>query len=138
MSRKSSPGYVDGIHSEGIDSLPNPRRLSKLFFRGESGVLSTAGRSVFFAFFGKFSNCKNYEKVKLTNNKKIKSLYFGITPKYVTSGGVHILGLALGDTASKKHRCGCEVLVTLCSILPARRHISKWLHRKFPLCSPAI
>jgi len=53
MSRKTAPAYKDGVHAAGLDNLPNPRRLSKLFFRGDSGILSTSGRSVFFAFFGK-------------------------------------------------------------------------------------
>ena len=52
MSRNAAPSYKDGIHTAGIEVLPNPRKLSKLFLRGESGVLSSVGRSVLFAFFG--------------------------------------------------------------------------------------
>ena len=40
----------------------------------------------------------------------------GITPKRVTSGGVHLRGLAPAQHSSKKNRSGGELLVTLCPI----------------------
>ena len=37
------------------------------------------------------------------------SSYSGITPKRVTSSGVHLRGLAPGNTAAKKRRSGGEL-----------------------------
>ena len=54
----------------------------------------------------------------------------GITPKRVTSGGIHLCGLAPGQHSSEETLLRCW--------LASGKHISEWLHRKFPLFSPAI
>ncbi|XP_078488222.1 dual oxidase 2 isoform X1 [Ciona intestinalis] len=52
MIRRSTNGYSNGINKPMKDGLPNPHTLSRLLMRGESGIPSATGKSVFLAFFG--------------------------------------------------------------------------------------
>uniref|UniRef100_F6S5Z8 NAD(P)H oxidase (H2O2-forming) n=1 Tax=Ciona intestinalis TaxID=7719 RepID=F6S5Z8_CIOIN len=52
MIRRSTNGYSNGINKPIEDGLPNPHTLSRLLMRGESGIPSVTGKSVFLAFFG--------------------------------------------------------------------------------------
>ena len=67
--------------------------------------------------------CKifSFESKEVEFKRFISNLYYtsGITPKRVTSGGVHFCGIAPGNQSPKKRRSSFERLTTL-SDSPAR------------------
>lgn len=53
MVRKAPPAYTDGVYALAGSNRPSPRRLSRLFMRGQDGLGSQSNRTALLAFFGK-------------------------------------------------------------------------------------
>ena len=56
LVRKAPPAYSDGVYALAGANRPSPRRLSRLFMRGEDGLASKNNRTALLAFFGKKFN----------------------------------------------------------------------------------
>lgn len=52
MVRKAPPAYSDGVYQLAGQNRPSPRRLSRLFMRGQDGLGSKSNRTALLAFFG--------------------------------------------------------------------------------------
>ena len=52
--RKAPPAYSDGVYAMAGNNRPSPRRLSRLFMRGQDGLGSQTNRTALLAFFGEF------------------------------------------------------------------------------------
>lgn len=52
LVRKAPAAYSDGVYAMAGTNRPSPRRLSKLFMRGQDGLSSMKNRSGILAFFG--------------------------------------------------------------------------------------
>lgn len=52
LVRKAPPAYSDGVYALAGINRPSPRRLSRLFMRGQDGLGSKTNRTALLAFFG--------------------------------------------------------------------------------------
>lgn len=52
LVRKAPPAYSDGVYAMAGGNRPSPRRLSRLFMRGQDGLGSQSNRTALLAFFG--------------------------------------------------------------------------------------
>lgn len=52
LVRKSPAAYADGVYTLSGANRPSPRRLSRLFMRGQDGLASESNRTALLAFFG--------------------------------------------------------------------------------------
>lgn len=53
LVRKVPAAYSDGVYTLAGANRPSPRRLSRLFMRGQDGLGSKFNRTALLAFFGK-------------------------------------------------------------------------------------
>ncbi|XP_026480513.1 LOW QUALITY PROTEIN: dual oxidase-like [Ctenocephalides felis] len=52
LTRKTPPAYADGVYALAGQGRPSPRRLSRLFMKGQDGLASKMNRTALLAFFG--------------------------------------------------------------------------------------
>lgn len=52
LTRKAPASYSDGVYGMAGPNRPSPRRLSRMFMRGEDGLSSSENRTALLAFFG--------------------------------------------------------------------------------------
>lgn len=52
LIRKAPSAYSDGVYGMAGPTRPSPRKLSRLFMRGQDGLTSKENRTALLAFFG--------------------------------------------------------------------------------------
>jgi len=75
LTRKTPPSYADGVYMLAGQDRPSPRKLSRIFMKGEDGLGSSRNRTALLAFFGKLhlrEKGRAFSDIWETNKKKKK------------------------------------------------------------------